>query len=48
MTAIRWQGFLEELGYSVEVAESWSGGDTGVLITLHAYRSHQSIVQFKK
>jgi putative glycosyltransferase (TIGR04348 family) len=48
MTAIRWQGFLEELGYSVEVTESWSGGDTGVLITLHAYRSHQSIVQFKK
>ena len=48
MTAIRWQGFLEELGYSVEVTESWSGGDAGVLITLHAYRSHQSIVQFKK
>ena len=48
MTALRWQGFLEELGYSVEVTESWSGGDAGVLIALHAYRSHQSIVQFKK
>jgi putative glycosyltransferase (TIGR04348 family) len=48
MTALRWQGFLEELGYSVEVTESWSGGDVGVLIALHAYRSHQSIVQFKK
>jgi putative glycosyltransferase (TIGR04348 family) len=48
MTALRWQGFLEELGYSVEVTESWSGGDTSLLIALHAYRSHQSIVEFKK
>ena len=48
MTALRWQGFLEELGYSVGVTESWSGGDTGLLIALHAYRSHQSIVEFKK
>jgi putative glycosyltransferase (TIGR04348 family) len=48
MTALRWQGFLDELGYSVEVTESWSGGDAGLLIALHAYRSHQSIVAFKK
>ena len=48
MTALRWQGFLEELGYSAEVTESWSGEDVGVLIALHAFRSHQSIVQFKK
>jgi putative glycosyltransferase (TIGR04348 family) len=48
MTALRWQRFLEELGYSVEVSESWSGGDAGLLIALHAYRSHQSLVQFKK
>jgi putative glycosyltransferase (TIGR04348 family) len=48
MTALRWQGFLEELGYSVGVTESWSGGDAGLLIALHAYRSHQSIVEFKK
>jgi putative glycosyltransferase (TIGR04348 family) len=48
MTALRWQGFLEELGYSVEVTESWSGGNADLLIALHAYRSHQSIVAFKK
>ena len=48
MTALRWQGFLEELGYSVDVTESWSRGDTGLLIALHAYRSHQSIIEFKK
>ena len=48
MTALRWQGFLEGLGYSVEVTESWSGGDADLLVALHAYRSHQSIVAFKK
>ena len=48
ITALRWQGFLEALGYSAEVTESWSGGDVGLLIALHAYRSHQSIVAFKK
>jgi putative glycosyltransferase (TIGR04348 family) len=48
MTALRWQGFLKELGYSVEVTESWSRGDASLLIALHAYRSHQSIVAFKK
>lgn len=48
ITALRWQGFLEQLGYSVEVTESWSGGDVALLIALHAYRSHQSIVAFKK
>ncbi|WP_173959980.1 selenoneine biosynthesis selenosugar synthase SenB [Polynucleobacter arcticus] len=48
MTALRWQGFLEKLGYLVEVTESWSGDDTAVLIALHAYRSHQSIVRFKE
>lgn len=48
ITALRWQGFLEELGYSVEVTESWSGGNVALLIALHAYRSHQSIVEFKK
>ena len=48
ITALRWQGFLEKLGYPVQVTESWSGGDAGLLIALHAYRSHQSIVAFKK
>ena len=48
MTALRWKRFLEELGFSVEVSESWSRGDAGLLIALHAYRSHQSLVQFKK
>jgi len=48
MTALRWQAFLRDLGYVAEVTESWSGGGAGLLIALHAYRSHQSILQFKK
>lgn len=39
---------MEELGYSVGVTESWSGGDADLLVALHAYRSHQSIVEFQK
>ncbi|QWE08168.1 selenoneine biosynthesis selenosugar synthase SenB [Polynucleobacter ibericus] len=48
MTAMRWQVFLRDLGYVSRVTESWSGGDAGLLITLHAYRSYQSILQFKR
>lgn len=45
---MRWKGFLEALGYVADVTESWSGKDVGLLIALHAYRSHQSIKDFKK
>jgi len=48
MTALRWQAFLRDLGYVAEVTESWSGGDASLLIALHAYRSHHSILQFKR
>jgi putative glycosyltransferase (TIGR04348 family) len=46
ITALRWQGFLEKLGYEVVVTESWSGDDAAMLIALHAYRSHSSIMAF--
>ncbi len=45
---MRWQWFIEALGYSVGVTESWSDGDADLLVALHAYRSHQSIVEFKE
>lgn len=44
---MRWQGFLEGLGLGVQVTESWSGKDIDLLIALHAYRSHVSIMQFR-
>lgn len=47
VTAKRWQGFLRQLGHRAPITESWSGKDTDLLITLHAYRSHSSIHAFK-
>lgn len=47
ITALRWKNFLEVLGFNVNVTETWSNNDAQILIGLHAYRSHQSIVQFK-
>lgn len=46
ITALRWQNFLEKLGYAVVVTESWSGEDAIMLIALHAYRSYSSIMAF--
>jgi putative glycosyltransferase (TIGR04348 family) len=46
ITALRWQNFLEKLGYAVVVSESWSGDDAAMLIALHAYRSYSSIMAF--
>jgi len=37
---------LEKLGYVVVVSESWSGDYAAMLIALHAYRSHSSIMAF--
>jgi putative glycosyltransferase (TIGR04348 family) len=46
ITALRWQDFLEKLGYTVVVTQSWSGKDAAMLIALHAYRSYSSIMAF--
>jgi putative glycosyltransferase (TIGR04348 family) len=45
---LRWQGFLKKLGHQVEISTHWSGKNADVLIALHAYRSHASIVQFRE
>jgi putative glycosyltransferase (TIGR04348 family) len=45
---LRWQSFLKKLGHQVDISTRWSGKNTDVLIALHAYRSHASIVQFRK
>lgn len=37
---------MEKLGYTATVTESYSGSDVAVLIALHAYRSHASMMQF--
>lgn len=45
---MRWEHFLEVLGYAPVVTQSWSGIDSAMLIALHAYRSHSSILKFHK
>ena len=47
ITALRWQSFLEQLGFTVDITQSWSGRDTDLLVALHAYRSHESLMRFK-
>ena len=48
ITALRWQGFLKSLGYQSRLTQSWSRKNTDLLIALHAYRSHSSILNFKQ
>jgi hypothetical protein len=48
VTAVRWEGILRELGCDVTVAETWDGTPCDVLVALHARRSHESIVRFKR
>jgi putative glycosyltransferase (TIGR04348 family) len=45
---LRWQSFLKKLGHEVLISNHWSGKNTDALIALHAYRSHASLVQFRK
>ena len=45
-TAVRWACFLRAAGHRVEVEETWNGGETDLMIALHARRSHASISAF--
>lgn len=47
-TALRWQRFIKKLGHHSLISEKWSGEESDLLIVLHAYRSHDSILRFKK
>ena len=47
-TAHRWTRFLRVMGHRVSVRDEWSGGDTDLLIALHARKSHPSIENFHR
>ena len=47
-TSQRWAGFLREAGHRVAVRTQWQGEACDLLIALHADRSHESLIQFKK
>ena len=46
-TAVRWAGFLRELGHRVAVRVTWGGAPAQLLIALHARRSHDSLARFR-
>ncbi len=47
VTATRWKNILYELGHQVEVKTAFDGGQYDAMVALHAWRSAQSIRQFK-
>jgi len=48
VTANRWARVLRALGHRVRVEEEYRGGDTEVLVALHARRSFPSIRRFRE
>jgi hypothetical protein len=48
ITALRWQDFLKKLGHQTQVSEKYLGSAVDLLVALHAYRSHLSLVQFRR
>ncbi len=47
-TAARWARLLRELGHRVCVQVEWDGTPADVMIALHARRSHDSILRFRR
>jgi putative glycosyltransferase (TIGR04348 family) len=47
-TAQRWAGFLRSLGHRVSVMVQWDGKPCDLLLALHARRSHDSVVEYRK
>jgi putative glycosyltransferase (TIGR04348 family) len=47
-TALRWAGFLRQLGFRVSISVDWDGTEYDLMIALHAWRSAQSIAAFKQ
>ncbi len=48
ITAVRWAKILRTLGHRVSISQAYGGESYGLLIALHARRSHSSIVSFRR
>jgi len=47
-TAQRWAHFLIQLGHRVSISMEWDGTEYDVMVALHAWRSAESVAQFKQ
>jgi putative glycosyltransferase (TIGR04348 family) len=47
-TAQRWAGFLRQSGHRVSVMTQWDGNPCDLLLALHARRSHDSVLAYRK
>jgi len=47
-TALRWARILRDLGHQVNVSVNYDGKKTDLMIALHAWRSADSIINYKK
>ena len=47
-TAQRWADFLVQLGHKVSITMQWDGTEYDIMLALHAWRSAESVAQFKK
>jgi len=47
-TAQRWADFLIQLGHKVSITMKWDGTEYDIMLALHAWRSAESIAQFKE
>jgi putative glycosyltransferase (TIGR04348 family) len=48
ITALRWARILRRLGNRVSISQTYDGQPYDLLIALHARRSHQSIIDFRR
>lgn len=46
-TAVRWAGFLRQLGHRVDISVEYLGEPADMMLALHAWRSADAITQFR-
>jgi putative glycosyltransferase (TIGR04348 family) len=48
VTALRWAGILKSLGHRVTIAQDYADQPCDLLVALHARRSHEAVVRYRR